>query len=68
MGAAFGKAEGDGPVVRRGGAITGGGAVQKKGLPKLPPNAVKAAPEDYPILEVRMVNLVNAFRHVMCGA
>lgn len=41
-------------VAGRSKAITGGGTGQKgkASLPKLPPNAVKANPDDYPFLEV----------------
>eukprot|EP00798_Chlamydomonas_sp_ICE-L_P014176 gene14176-20143_t len=54
-----GSKEGDGTgVALRGGAITGGGAGEKKGLPKLPANAVKAHPEDYPVLENALAKLM----------
>jgi hypothetical protein len=35
------------------GGITGGAAQKKTALPKLPPNAVKSSPDDYPFIEVR---------------
>ena len=57
MGAACGKGGGEGheaAISGRGDAITGGAKAQAKGLPKLPSNAVKSHPEDYPFIEVRL--------------
>lgn len=42
----------DSGVTTRAKAITGGAQKGKASLPKLPPNTVKASPEDYAFLEV----------------
>jgi hypothetical protein len=56
MGAACGKGSSEGndaAISGRGDAITGGAQAKTKGLPKLPLNATKSAPDDYSFIEVR---------------